>query len=178
MIINSMRAVSQLIASLVLAGGFGMNSAHASYKDFDVLARMLHFIDGVPQGERSVGVVVDPSVPGSLLAAEELQDALDGGKSYKNHTLVARIISPSEIGSVDFVFVPEGMASYHKSVSVEAERTGKLTITNDPLCVERQQCVVSVRRRGRTEILWSRGAAERLSFGLGATLKALVDERP
>ena len=173
-----MRPVSQLVLSLGLAGSLGLNSAHAGYKDFDVLARMLHFIDGVPQGERTVGVIVDPSVPDSLTAGEELTDALNGGKSYKNHTLIARAITPSEIGSVDFVFIPEGMASYHKSVSDEAERTGKLTITNDPLCVERQQCVVSVRRRGRTEILWSRGAADRLSVGLGATLKALVDERP
>ncbi|GGY43959.1 YfiR family protein [Parvularcula lutaonensis] len=172
------RLVAKVVTTVMLAIWAGLAPAHAGSSDFQVLARMLHFIEGVPDGERTVGVVIDPAVPGAVTAAEELKAAFGTGKTFENITLTAKAISPSEIGSVDIVFVPEGLSKHHAMISAEAQKKGALTITNDPACVESQDCVISVRRRARTEILWSRGAAQRASVGLGETLKALVEERP
>lgn len=174
----NIRLTIKVITGMALAIWAGFSPAHAGSKDFEVLARMLHFIEGVPEGSRVVGVVVDPAVPGAVTTADELKAEFGSGKTFEKVTLTAKAIAPTEIGSVDIVFVPEGLSQHHAMISAEAQKKGALTITNDPACVESQDCVISVRRRARTEILWSRGAAERASVGLGETLKALVDERP
>lgn len=153
-------------------------SAHASSKELHVAARMLHFIDGLPAGDRVVGVVVDPSVPSTQAVADDIAEFLGAGKAYEKQTLKAQVVSPTDVANVDMVFIPEGLLAHHAAIGAVTKAQDIITITNDPVCVESRNCVMSVTVRGRTEILWSRGAAEETAVGLTGVLQSLVDERP
>ena len=150
--------------------------SHAQTKEIEVAARTFKFIEGVPSGSATLGIVTDGSGP-SQAQADAIAGALAGGKAMGSVTLNPKVIGPDGVGGVDIVFVTDGMAGQHAAIGSAAKGAKRLAFSTDMACVEAGHCTMGVKAEPTVKIVVSRGAADASGLTLNQALKMMIEER-
>jgi hypothetical protein len=160
---------------LLAAGAFALALAvpmasHAdAAKNLGVAGRALTFLENGPSGAAVLGVVFDPSKPGSVAEKNAVMAALGGGFSAGGVTLTGRPVEASAVGGVSGVaalYVTSGVN--YGAVGAAAKARKLITIGSDPACVQSGACVMGVATEPKVDITVNRAAAA----AVGATFKA------
>ncbi|WP_421933672.1 hypothetical protein [Phenylobacterium sp.] len=138
-------------------------------KDLAVAARALTFLENGPTGRAVLGVVFDPSKPGSVAEKNAIMAALGAGYAAGAVTLTGKPIEASAVGGASGVaalYVTEGVS--YGAVGSAAKAKKMITIGSDPACVMSGACVMGVSTDPKVDITVNRAAAA----AVGATFKA------
>lgn len=144
--------------------------AHAdTQKDLQIAVRALTFLEKAPSGSAVMGVVFDPSKPGSVAEKNAVMAAIGGGYSAGGLTVTGKAIEAGAVGSasgVTALFVTTGVA--YGAVGAAAKSKNLITIGSDTTCATSGGCAISVSADPKVEIVVNRAAAA----AVGATFKA------
>ncbi len=165
---GSKNALSALVAALTLSAT--PITAHAdTQKDLQIAVRALTFLEKAPTGSAVMGVVFDPSKPGSVAEKNALMATIGGGYSAGGLTVTAKAIEAGAVSSasgVTVLFVTTGVA--YGPVGAAAKSKNLVTIGSDPACATSGGCAISVSADPKVEIIVNRATAA----AVGATFKA------
>lgn len=167
-----------LAAMAALAALAASSAAHAdAAKDLQVAGRALTFLENGPTGKATIGVVFDPSKPGSVAEKDAVMAALGGGYNAGALTLVGAPIPVSAIGGaggVKALYVTEGVN--YAAVGAAAKSKKLITIGSDPACVKSGACVMGVTTVPKVEITVNRAAADAVGAAFKAAFRMMIKE--
>lgn len=138
-------------------------------KDLAVAGRALTFLENGPTGRAVLGVVFDPSKPGSVAEKNAIIAALGSGYAAGAVTLIGKPVEASAVGGVSGVaalYITEGVN--YGAVGAAAKGKKLVTVGSDPACVKSGACVMGVATDPKVDITVNRAAAA----AVGATFKA------
>lgn len=152
--------------------------AHAdAAKDLQVLGRALTFLENGPSGRVTVGVVFDPSKPGSVAEKDALMGALAGGFSAGGLTIVGAPLPVSALGGaggVGALIVTNGVN--YGAVGGAAKAKKVLTASIGSACVTAGACVIGVTTAPKVEITVNRAAAAAVGASFKAAFRMMIKE--
>ncbi|CAN5442546.1 hypothetical protein BH10PSE5_BH10PSE5_33320 [soil metagenome] len=155
--------------ALVLALAAPMVGHADPAKDLAVAGRALTFLENGPTGKAVLGVVFDPSKPGSVAEKNAIMATLGAGYAAGAVTLTGKPIEASAVGGASGVaalYVTTGVS--YGPVGAAAKAKKIVTIGSDPACVPSGACVMGVSTDPKVDITVNRAAAA----AVGATFKA------
>lgn len=116
-------------------------------KDLQIAVRALTFLEKAPSGSAVMGVVFDPSKPGSVAEKNAVMAALGGGYSAGGLTVTGKAIEAGSVGSasgVTALFVTTGVA--YSAVGAAAKGKNLITIGSDTACATSGGCAIRDRK--------------------------------
>jgi hypothetical protein len=129
----------------------------ASIDNVQAAMRTLGFLESLSKdGPIVVGVVYPSDVPNAQAVAEATAQLIGTMHGPNSRTLQPHLISTNELsqfqGHLDVLFLMVG-ASSHSAVILDCvHRHHLVSLSDDPLCVETQCCVIAVHTGARVEI--------------------------
>lgn len=146
--------------------------------DLMVAARTIGFIQNLPHGTVTVGIVYDPGVAQSEQRAREI-DALFGDGLRSGNFLLKPVLLPlNKLQNItpDLYFLTEGADTAAAQVS-RASRARKIPcITFDLEKVRNGTCTIGVRAKPRIQIIVNHAAAEASHTELSAVFRFMITE--
>ena len=152
--------------------------AHAdAAKDLGVAGRALSFLENGPSGRVTLGVVFDPSKPGSVAEKNAVMAALGAGYSAGALTLVGKPVEAGAVAGaagVQALYVTEGVN--YGAVGAAAKAKKLITIGSSPACAASGGCVMSVATEPKVEITVNRAAAAAVGASFKAAFRMMIKE--
>ena len=153
--------------------------AQLTFKDTQIIARTLTFLEAPPSGTAELGVVFDASVVGSLPAARQAAAQFGGGVAVGHLTLEARVLPLSELGAAQnlvAILVPFDLGDTGGALAAAARRLHVPVISTSMACVERGDCTVGFRTQDTLQIVLNHAACEAAQIGFIQAFRILVKE--
>jgi hypothetical protein len=167
-----------LVAACMCAAILSPGTARAdAAKDLQVAGRALTFLENGPSGRAVLGVVFDPSKPGSVAEKNAVMAALGGGYSAGAVTLVGKPVEADAVGGVSGVAALYVTGGVNYGVVKAAAKDRKLvTIGSAPACVNSGACVMGVVTEPKVEITVNRAAAAAVGASFKAAFRMMIKE--
>jgi hypothetical protein len=132
--------------------------------------RTMNFLESLPkEGAIVVGVVYSSEIPGARALAGETAKSLGTMRGPNSRTLQTVVLSTSELerfqGRLDVIFLAQGVCKHPERILSAMGRLHPVSISDDPICLDTQCCVLSVR------------AGEHVEISLNTALAAAVGAR-
>jgi hypothetical protein len=157
---------------------FGPSLAHADpAKDLQVAGRALTFLENGPTGHIVLGVVFDPSKPGSVAEKNAIMAAIGGGYAAGALTLSGKPIAADDVGGasgVGALFVTTGVN--YGAVGAAAKSRKLVTIGSSPACAASGACVMGVTTDPKVEIVVNKAAAAAVGVAFKAAFRMMIKE--
>jgi hypothetical protein len=153
-------------------------AAHAdAAKDLQVAGRALTFLENGPTGKATLGVVFDPSKPGSVAEKNAVMAAIGGGMSAGALTITGKAVEAGDVGGVSGVnalYITTGVNAAPVGAAAKAKKL--ITIGSDVSCATSGACVMSVSADPKVEIVVSRSAAAAVGAVFKAAFRMMIRE--
>jgi hypothetical protein len=162
--------------ALALALAAPMVGHAASVKDLGVAGRALTFLENGPSGNAVLGVVYDPSKPGSVAEKNAIMAALGSGMAAGSVTLTGKPVETSAIGGVSGVaalYVTDGVSFAAVGAAAKAKR---LVTVGSEACAEAGACVMGVATEPKVDIVVNRAAAAAVGASFKAAFRMMIHE--
>lgn len=175
---------SVLKASAAVAVGVTLSAqafAATSAKEMQVVGKATSFATTIDKSAPvKVGIVYDAANAASKADFDAVMGIIGSGLKAGKVTLVAEPIAAGEIsakaGSVQVLFVTEGMSSAYADVSAAAKANKLLSISTDMACVESGNCLVGVDVGAGVKVLLNRAAVDAVGVEFDSAFKFMVKE--
>ncbi len=154
--------------ALALALGVPLESHADAAKNLAVAGRALTFLENGPSGKAVLGVVFDPSKPGSVAEKNALMAILASGMSAGSLTLTGKAVEASDVGGVSGVAAVYLTSGVNYGAAGGEAKAKKIITIGDSACVASGACVMGVSTDPKVDITVNRAAAA----AVGATFKA------
>ncbi|MDQ0464832.1 hypothetical protein QO010_002616 [Caulobacter ginsengisoli] len=167
--------ITALTMSLVMA--FPLASHADPAKNLAVAGRALTFLENGPSGSAVLGVVFDPSKPGSVAEKNAIMAALGGGYAAGSLKLTGKPIEVSAVGGASGVaalYVTSGVN--YAAVGGAAKARKLITIGSDPACAASGACVMSVATDPKVDIVVNRATAAAVGVAFKAAFRMMIRE--
>jgi hypothetical protein len=165
---------------MIVAGVFALSAAAPGLayadpaKDIQVAGRALTFLENGPTGPTVIGVVFDPSKPGSVAEKNAIMAAIGGGYSAGAITLTGKPMEAGDISGVKVVFVTHGVN--YGAVSSQSKAKHIIAIGSDPACVQSGACVMGVSTDPSVQIVVNHNAAAAVGASFKAAFRMMIHE--
>jgi hypothetical protein len=169
------RPLLAAIALVALAAPLAAKADPA--KDLGVAGRALTFLENGPTGKATLGVVFDPSKPGSVAEKNAIMAAIGGGYAAGALTLVGKPIEADDVGGasgVQALYVTAGVN--YASVGAAAKGKKLITIGSDPACVKSGACAMGVETEPKVSITVNRATAAAVGAVFKAAFRMMITE--
>ncbi len=152
-----------------------------SAKEMQVVGKATSFATTIDKSAPvKVGIVYDAANAASKADFDAVMGIIGSGLKAGKVTLVAEPIAAGEIsakaGSVQVLFVTEGMSSAYADVSAAAKANKLLSISTDMACVESGNCLVGVDVGAGVKVLLNRAAVDAVGVEFDSAFKFMVKE--
>lgn len=162
-----------MVAALSVTAGV----AHADpAQEIKVAARALGFLERSASGPMVVGVVFDPSKPGSVADKNELMGVIGGGFNAGAVTLVGKPVEVNAIASaagVNILFLTDGV---NYGAAGAAAKSRRLVTVGSSTCANSGACVLGVATAPKVEITLNRAAAAAVGAAFKAAFRMMIKE--
>lgn len=153
-------------------------AAHADpAKNLGVAGRALTFLENGPTGKATLGVVFDPSKPGSVAEKNAIMAAIGGGFAAGALTLVGKPVEAGDVGGVSGVnalYVTAGVN--YAAVGGAAKAKKIITIGSDSACVRSGACAMGVATEPKVAITVNRATAAAVGASFKAAFRMMINE--
>ena len=167
--------LSAVVIALTLAAPL---AAHADpAKNLGVAGRALTFLENGPTGKATLGVVFDPSKPGSVAEKNAIMAAIGGGYAAGALTLVGKPVEAGDVAGVSGVnalYVTAGVN--YAAVGGAAKAKKIITIGSDPACVRSGACAMGVATDPKVDITVNRATAAAVGASFKAAFRMMINE--
>ena len=146
-------------------------------REIQVAGRTLGFLENAPSGRVIMGIVYDPSKPGSVAEKDEIMGAIGAGMSAGSATVVGKPIEASAVGAAGDVYalyLTHGVN--YAAVGAAAKAKKILTISSDMACVTSGACVMGVAADPKVGITVNQAAAASIGATFKAAFKMMIKE--
>jgi hypothetical protein len=128
-----------------------------SVDNLQAAVRTLNFLESLPKdGAIVVGVVYSSDIPGAQALALEIAKSLGTMRGPNSRILQTVVLSASELerfqGRLDVIFLAQGVCKHPERILSAMGRLHPVSISDDPICLDAQCCVLSVRAGEHVEI--------------------------
>jgi len=171
--------IARLGLSVLAAGAVGLPPTcwAEGAREIQVAGRTLGFLQNAPTGRVVMGIVYDPSKPGSVAEKDEIITAIGAGMNAGSATVVGRPIDASAVssaGDVYALYLTHGVN--YSAVSAAAKAKKILTISADMACVTSGACVMGVEADPKVGITVNQAAAASIGATFKAAFKMMIKE--
>lgn len=133
--------------------------AEVTQKDFQTIIRTIGFLQNAPASNSVFAIIYNPEDKGSAQDARELSKMIRDA----NKSLIPRLVPVSDTSQIkdsQFVFVTNGLQSYHSKLAPALRDYKTLSFTLDRSCIEDKCCAIYINSRNKVEIVINKAATE------------------